>query len=128
VSLLRVMIATFSLCSASAYAVSSPLSLPNISCGDHWFEIKVEVKMAAVTLTISGDSVHGEIPVYSPEVSITRDDPAGIDTYKFSFGDSPESAQTLVTTFLAGGSSGKGIYSLVEHDFQSNLNCSLKEQ
>ncbi len=111
---------------ASSPAASTPATLPNISCGDHWFEIDVETVNDLTTLHIKGDSVHGDTPVYTPKVKITRDEVKGIDTFAFSFGDSPESAQTLVTNFKIGRNYGDGVYSLVEHDLQTNMNCLLK--
>ena len=109
--------------SFAASAINGSQKLPNISCGDEWFEVEVEVINEVPSLSIKGDSVSGDVPVYKPTVKVTRDDVRGIDTYVFSFGDSPESAQTLVANFKFGKNYGDGIYSLVEHDLQTSLNC-----
>ena len=126
---LKIMITALSLLATQAFAgstSSNPAKLPNISCGDHWFEIEVDVVNDVPSLTIKGDSVHGETPVYTPKVKVIRDDVRGINTYVYSFGDTPESAQTLVANFKFGKNYGDGIYSLVEHDLQTSLNCLLK--
>ncbi len=125
---LKIMIAALSILATQAFADSgtNPVKLPDISCGDHWFEIEVEFTNDVPSLTIKGDSVRGEAPIYTPNVKVIRDDVREINTYAFFFGDSPESAQTLVASFKFGKSYGEGIYSLVEHDLQTSLNCLLK--
>ncbi len=122
----KIVITAFFVFALQARADQTVPSTPNISCGDHWFQIEVEFSNGVPSLEIKGDSVHGEAPVYVPKVTVTRDHLQAVETYVFSFGDSPESAQTLVASFKAGQSFGEGVYSLVEHDLQTNMNCLKK--
>jgi hypothetical protein len=124
--LLKIMITALSLFAVQARADRTVPSTPNMSCGDHWFEIEVEFNNGVPALEIKGDSVHGETPVYVPKVTANIDRVQFVETYIFSFGDSPESAQTLVASFKVGQSYGEGVYSLVEHDLQTNMNCLKK--
>ncbi len=124
--LLKILVTALSFVALQARADQTFPSTPNISCGDHWFEIEVEYNDGKPALKISGDSVLGETPVYVPKVESTRDSVQLLDTFIFSFGDSPESAQTLVVSFKVGQSFGEGTYSLVEHDLKTNMNCFKK--
>ncbi len=123
---LKGMIIAISLLATGAFAASKQATLPNITCGDQWFAIDVEVVKDVPSLTIKGESIHGETPVYTPKVNIVSDDVQGVNTFTFSFGDSTESAQTLVVTFKIDKNYGDGVYSLVEHDLQTNMKCLLK--
>lgn len=113
--LFSIIAATFVL-STSARAETKELS-----CGDHWFAVDVALGGEQPVVTLSGDSVTGEDPVYAAEFVIDND--GSTTLYSFSFGDAAAPGQSLKVEFSGSDAWGSGVYRSGPDGFEINMNC-----
>jgi hypothetical protein len=106
---------------ASLLATAAQAETKELSCGDHWFAVDVTLGGEHPVVTLSGDSVTGDNPVYAADVFITNQGATLI--YSFAFGDSDVPGQSLKVDFSGSEAWGSGVYSSGPDGYETNMNC-----